>query len=188
MVGELPDVARAAGLGFAADGDAIALVGSWDPDLAGSELERLRGIELPNGLPGFDLEAVRAAQAAVRTAVRAGTVRSAHDIAEGGLAVALAECCLAGARGATVALGELTGGGSGESGAGVWRALFGEGAGGFVVSGEAEALRALGDRVPVALIGDVGGDALVIEAGGLTVREPLAGLRDAHAALRSLFS
>jgi hypothetical protein len=66
--------------------------------------------------------------------------------------------------------------------------LFGEGAGGFVVSGEAEALRALGDRVPVALIGDVGGDALVIEAGGLTVREPLAGLRDAHAALRSLFS
>jgi hypothetical protein len=70
----------------------------------------------------------------------------------------------------------------------VWSALFGEGPGGYLVSGPAEGLRALGERVPVALIGEVGGDALVIEGEGLSLREPLARLGDAHSALGSLFS
>ncbi len=74
----------------------IALVGPFAPSLAASELAKLRGEPLPDGLPEVDLGAVRAAQAAVREAVRAGLLSSAHDIAEGGLAVALAECCLAG--------------------------------------------------------------------------------------------
>ena len=125
-----------------------------------------------------------------------GALASAHDIAEGGLAVALAECCLAGGIGARVELGD-----------GLWEAmslaapprrpgsplasrmtaLFGEGAGGFVVSGRADALRELAARaselgpgVPVVAIGSVGGDALAI-VDALTIT--LTDLGEAHASL-----
>ncbi len=104
MVGALPDARRAGRLGFARAGDAIALVGPFAPSLEASELAKLWGWELPDGLPPIDVAAVAAAQAAVRDAVRAGALSSAHDIAEGGLAVALAECCLGGELGARVSL------------------------------------------------------------------------------------
>jgi phosphoribosylformylglycinamidine synthase subunit PurL len=145
IVGKLPDPARAGRLGFLREGDAIALVGPFEPSLVGSELAKLRG-EAPAGeLPLTDEQAVRDAQAAVRNAVRAGALHSAHDIAEGGLAVALAECCVAGGIGARVRVPEAL-------------ELFGEAPGqGFVVSGPEEALS--GFRV----IGRVGGAELQIE-------------------------
>jgi phosphoribosylformylglycinamidine synthase subunit PurL len=187
MVGRLPDVRRAGRLGFLGAGDAIALVGPFAPGLAASELAKLRGESLPDGLPGFDIEAVRAAQIAVREAVRGGGLASAHDIAEGGVAVALAECCLAGDLGAEIDLGEDLW----ESTArvGTQTALFGEGAGGFLVSGGAEALRELGERTQVRTIGTVGGDALRIALPGeVTVRTTLAELGEAHGALAGLFA
>ena len=167
MVGRLPSAARAGRLGFARSGEAIALVGPFRPSLAASELAKLRGEALPDGLPEFDVEAVRAAQTAVREAVRNALVSSAHDVAEGGVAVALAECCLAGGIGAQVHLG------GGEE---RW---FGEGPGGFVVAGPEEALRQLGGE----LLGTVGGEELVIDG----LRMSLAELREAHAALGHLF-
>ena len=97
MVGELPDPARAGRLGFAAEGDAIALIAAgWAPAAAGSELAKLRGEAIAGELPAADLGSLRALHAAVRRGVRDGALRSAHDIAEGGLAVALAEACLGG--------------------------------------------------------------------------------------------
>ena len=72
MVGRLPDVRRAGRLGFARTGDAVALVGPFVPSLAASELAKLRGEPLPDGLPELALDAVVEAQAAVREAVRAG--------------------------------------------------------------------------------------------------------------------
>jgi phosphoribosylformylglycinamidine synthase II len=203
MVGRLPDARRAGRLGFARPGDEIALVGVLRPSLAASELAKLTGQPLPDGLPEIDIDAVRAAQLAVRDAVREGALSSAHDVAEGGVAVALAECCLAGGLGAQVELPE-----------GLWEvspllpsepgspapvvptllttALFGEGSGGFVVSGEAGALRALGERVPVLSIGRVGDDVLgIVEAGapaGTMVTLTLDELADAHGALGELFS
>ncbi len=83
MVGSLPDAARVGQLGFAQAGDAIALVGPFTPSLAASELAKLHGRPLPDGLAEIDLDAVLAAQAAVREAVRAGVLSSAHDVAEG---------------------------------------------------------------------------------------------------------
>ena len=74
MVGSLPDAARAGRLGFARAGDAIALVGPFTPSLAASELAKLHGQPLPDGLAEIDLDAVLAAQAAVREAVRAGAL------------------------------------------------------------------------------------------------------------------
>ena len=104
MVGRLPDPARAGRLGFAAAGDAIALVGSFSPGAAGSELAKLRGEQFAGPLPGIDERAVREAHETVRVLVRSGALRNAHDIAEGGLAVAIAECCIAGGIGARVRL------------------------------------------------------------------------------------
>ena len=95
MVGELPDPARVAGSAFAREGDAIALLGPFAPSLAGSELAKLRG-ELDQGLPQPDIAAVAAACATVRDAVRAGHLASAHDVSDGGLACALAECAIGG--------------------------------------------------------------------------------------------
>jgi phosphoribosylformylglycinamidine synthase subunit PurL len=154
MVGELPDAGAAAPSGFAREGDAIALVGPFSPSLAGSELAKLRG-ELGPGLPEPDVAAVAAACATVREAVRAGRFSSAHDVSDGGLAVALAEAAIASAGGANlgcrVDLSPLVVRGRAPD-----EALFGEGPGGFVVSGDPAALRELaGPSVRVLPLGEV---------------------------------
>ncbi|HEU4656163.1 MAG TPA: AIR synthase-related protein, partial [Capillimicrobium sp.] len=174
MVGELPDPLHAGRVGFVAEGDAIALVGPFAGALPGSELAKLRGEPLPTSLPEVDVAAIRAAQEAVRDAVRSGKLSSAHDVAEGGLLVAVAESCLAGGLGATLDLPAN----ADEA------ALFGEGPGGFVVSGPAEALRALGDRTRVEIIGTVEGDELSAAGFSVTLRE----LEASHAALAALFA
>jgi phosphoribosylformylglycinamidine synthase subunit PurL len=175
MVGRLPDIRRAGRLGFAREGDAIALVGAFAPSLAASELAKLHGRELPSELPELDLDAALATIAAVRDAVRGGGISSAHDIAEGGLAVALAECCLAGGIGAEVRLEAAC-----ED---LQSALFGEAPGGFLLSGPEPELRALpGARA--RLIGRIGGERLLIE-GALEVT--LGQMERAHGALAELF-
>ena len=135
MVGALPDAARAGRLGFRREGDVIAVVGPFAPSPVASELEKLHGRPLPEQLPAFDLQAVHAAHRAIRDAVREGVVVSAHDIAEGGLAVALAECCLAGGLGATVTV---------TAGEEPSTELFGEGPGGFLVERSVRADRGSG--------------------------------------------
>jgi len=186
MVGRLPDAHRAGCLGFAREGEEIALVGPFAPSLSASELAKLRGEALPDGLPAFDIDTVRCAQAFVRDAVRSGSISSAHDIAEGGVAIALAECCLAGGLGARVALDEAF------SGTSVLEALFGEAPGGFLLSGAPGALRALFAAAPprpfaVRLLGAVSGDALQITIGDMTLSATLAELAEAHGALSVLF-
>ena len=172
MVGALPDAALVPRSGSAREGDVVALVSSGvEPSLPGSELAKLRGNQLPLGLPEVDVAAVRATLDAVRSAARGGGLSSVHDVSEGGVAVALAESCLAGGVGASASLpdGSLT-------------AIFGEGAGRFLVAGERSAVEALGARALV--IGTVGGDALEIEGvGGWSLSE----LRDAHGSLAEAF-
>jgi phosphoribosylformylglycinamidine synthase II len=159
MVGELPDPRRAAPSAFAREGDAIALLGPFEPSLAGSELTKLRG-ELDAGLPQPDITAVATACAAVRAAVRAGKLASAHDVSDGGLACALAECAISAGIGCRVDLQPLR-----ERGCSPEEALFGEGSGGFLISGEREELEALG----ATLLGEVGGGAIEIAAGDRSI-------------------
>jgi phosphoribosylformylglycinamidine synthase II len=152
IVGQLPDAARAAGLAFRQAGDAVALVGSFAPSITGSELAKLRGQSPRGSLPELDAAAIAAAHEVVRSAVRAGRLTSAHDIAEGGVAVALAECAVAGDVGAEVELP---------------RGLdpFAEAPGrAFVVSGSPDALTQLAaaTAVPVVVLGSVGGPSLRI--------------------------
>jgi phosphoribosylformylglycinamidine synthase len=159
IVGRLPDAARAGRLAFGQEGDAIALVGPFDPSQAGSELGKLQGRPVAGRLPPIDPDAVAQAHREVREGVRSGALRSAHDIAEGGIAVALAECCIAGSVGATVTL---------PNGLDPFGEAFGQG---FIVSGPEEALA----EMPV--IGRVGGTELTIE-GELAL--PVSELRDAR--------
>jgi phosphoribosylformylglycinamidine synthase subunit PurL len=158
MVGALPDPERVPRSGFAAEGHAIALVGPFEPALDGSELEKLHG-RLADGLPAVDLEAQAAALAALREAVRDGELATVHDVSEGGLAVALAECCVEGGVGA-----RIDGLATDEA------LLFGEGPGGVVVAGPPDAVAAVPGARP---IGTVGGDSLEL-AGSLSV--PVAAL------------
>ena len=202
MVGRLPDARRAGGLGFQRAGEQIALAGPFHPALAGGELAKLRGEPLPDGLAGFELDAVRAAQEAIRYAVRGGRLSSAHDIAEGGLAIALAECCLAGGVGAAISLTDdfweaISPGAPGPGSVSpastlVSAALFGEGPGGFVVSGSPDGLEVLGERVSVCTIGVVGGEVLeIVDArggAGMAIAITLAELAEAHGALGKLFT
>ena len=145
MVGRLPDAARAGRLGFAREGDAIALLGPFTPVRAGSELSRLCGLPPSGELLRPEDSAIRDAHLRVREGVRSGALRSAHDIAEGGIATALAECCIAGGIGARVRLPvELD--------------PFGECLGtAFVVSGPMAALAGM------RIIGTVGGERLELE-------------------------
>ena len=185
MVGRLPDARHAGRLGFARAGDTIALVGPFAPSLAASELSKLHGRELPDGLPDIDVSAVRSAQFAVRGAVRLGGLSSAHDIAEGGLATALAECCLAGGLGASVRLDWDAD--DNDDGDDPFQALFGEGPGGFIVSGTPNGVRSLGRRTHVRVLGTVSTDALRIDLGKISLSATLIELADAYASLRELF-
>jgi phosphoribosylformylglycinamidine synthase len=187
MVGRLPDARNAGRLGFARAGDEIALVGPFAPSLDASELSKLHGHALPDELPDIDIAAVRSAQFAVRGAVGVGGLSSAHDIAEGGLAVALAECCLAGGLGAEVRLDELDGDGEDGGEDNIPRILFGEAPGGFIVSGIPTGVRALGRRTRVRVIGTVCADALRIDLGELSLTATLAELTEAHGALAEFF-
>jgi phosphoribosylformylglycinamidine synthase len=155
MVGELPDPAVTAGSAFVREGDAIGLVGPFEPSLAGSELAKLRG-ELDVGLPRSDITAVAEACATVRGAVRDGKLSSAHDVSDGGLACALAEGAIASGIGCRVDLQPLR-----ERGCSPTEALFGEGPGGFLVSGPGKELAALG----ATLIGETGGGTIELAAG-----------------------
>ncbi|HEY5943513.1 MAG TPA: AIR synthase related protein, partial [Solirubrobacterales bacterium] len=173
MVGELPDPAQVAGSGFAKEGDAIGLIGPFEPNLAASELAKQRGA-LGMGLPQPDVAKVSTACATVRGAVRAGKLASAHDISDGGLACAAAESSIAGGIGCQLNLEPLR-----ERGCSPEEALFGEGSGGFLVSGDRATLEHLG----AALLGEVGGKAVELAAGDRSVAVPLA---DAESAWRSL--
>jgi phosphoribosylformylglycinamidine synthase subunit PurL len=179
MVGELPDPTSAAPSAFVREGDAIALLGPFVPSLAGSELAKLRG-ELDTGLPQPDVAAVAAACAALREAVRAGKVSSAHDVSDGGLACALAESAIGAGLGCQVDLQGLR-----ERGCSPEQALFGEGPGGFVLSGEREQLESIGggDRVELLFLGRVAGEGIEIAAGELAIDVSLADATGAWASL-----
>jgi phosphoribosylformylglycinamidine synthase subunit PurL len=178
MVGDLPDVRRVGRSGFQNETDRIALVGPFAGALPGSELARLGGAELPTSLPEADIPAVARAQRAIRRAIRRDQLASAHDIAEGGIAIAIAECCLAGGLGAAVVLPDTVK---------PLRALFGEGPGGFIVSGSEAALRDLAGHTPVFVLGAVGGQQLSIAVAETRIELELEALREAHAALAGLF-
>ena len=94
MVGLVESLAHVTRAPFSTDGDSIILFGDNTDEIGGSEyLQRIHGV-VAGAPPRCDLAAERALVEALLEAIRAGAVRSAHDCADGGLAVALAECVM----------------------------------------------------------------------------------------------
>jgi phosphoribosylformylglycinamidine synthase II len=176
MVGKLPDAEVAPVNAFTREGLVVALAGRFEPSLAGSELEKLRG-GLSDGLAPVDLDAHAAALAVIREAVRSGVVVAAHDVAEGGVAVALAEMAIAGRIGVRADMSplvnDLTKGGDSGSSAGPASTgpafdvlAFGEGPGGVLLACAPEdfdSLAAICADIPFARIGETGGDQVLLE-------------------------
>jgi phosphoribosylformylglycinamidine synthase len=165
MVGHLDDLGRRCGAGFAGDGDAVLLVGPVGMDLGGSEYQRLAHGLNAGPRPTLDLDLERRVQAAILEMIGAGLLRSCHDLAEGGLAVALAESCILGGRGASLTEGLFA------LGAPVVQAglLFGESQSRFLASaaaGQVDAVRAVARRHVVDLreLGVTGGDRVAVTA------------------------
>ncbi|WP_017306615.1 phosphoribosylformylglycinamidine synthase subunit PurL [Spirulina subsalsa] len=126
MVGLVPDVTRLCGQGWQGAGDLVYLIGSAGVTLGGSDYLALVHGTVAGQPPRIDFEAERRVQEVCREGIYQGWLRSAHDCAEGGLGVALAECCLGGELGAEITL---------EGGDGRWdEVLFGEGGARIVVS------------------------------------------------------
>ncbi len=94
MVGLLEPVERACTSHFRRAGDVVALVGSLEGEVGGSEyLAAVHGVEAGR-VPPLDLAREKAVCESVRRAVQEGLLSSAHDCSEGGLAVSLAESCM----------------------------------------------------------------------------------------------
>ncbi|HEY9910177.1 MAG TPA: AIR synthase-related protein, partial [Thermosynechococcaceae cyanobacterium] len=110
MVGRISDLTKISSQGWQSEGDLIYLLGlpleqnSRSVTLGGSEyLATIHGT-IAGQPPAIDFNLERQVQAACREGIQRGWVRSAHDSAEGGIAVALAESCISGDRGAEIRL------------------------------------------------------------------------------------
>jgi phosphoribosylformylglycinamidine synthase len=159
IVGVVEDVSVVATAAFKQAGDTIILVGETDDELGGSEYLKVAHGLVAGRPPALDLELEGDVQRVVRTAVRRGLLASAHDCSEGGIAVALAESCIAGGVGAVVAL---------DDGLVPASSLFSETQSRILVSlseGKVPAfLELLAEaQVPYSVIGEVGGTALEVE-------------------------
>jgi phosphoribosylformylglycinamidine synthase len=166
MLGLLDDVRRVIQPGFKNPGDFIALLGATRDDLAGSEYQSVIEGQVGNRVPNLDLDAELAVQAACLNAAQKGLLRSAHDCADGGLAVALAECCFSSLnREATGADIDITGEYD------LTTRLFSESPSRIIISFDQALLGDIEEAVaaagcPMTLLGNVGSDRLRIESDG----------------------
>lgn len=104
MVGLIPDLTKICGQGWQSPGDIIYILGFNNLTLGASEyLATVHGT-IAGKPPRVDFELESRVQAACRLGIRQGWVRSAHDCAEGGVAIALSESCIAGQLGADISL------------------------------------------------------------------------------------
>jgi phosphoribosylformylglycinamidine synthase II len=181
MVGLIDDLSHITRATFQHDGDAVLLLGDMDGELGGSEyLATIHGKVL-GAPPRCDLDLEKKVIDSLLEAIRAGAVSSAHDCSDGGLAIAIAECCVADLEcqsGAEIDLSAF----AGISNRGV---LFGETQGRIVISSSApERILEIAAKaqVPCARIGTVRrtSDTLSLKLGSVAVKAKLARLRRAY--------
>jgi phosphoribosylformylglycinamidine synthase II len=167
IVGLLEDAGAALGGRFPAAG-AVVLLGEGHGELGGSEyLVTAHGM-LRGRPPALDLDLERRLHGVLVEAAAERLLRSAHDCSEGGLAVAISECCFGAGVGVEVDLPWEV---DGAAPLAVEATLFGESAGRVVVSvdrGNLDAVLRLarGAGVPAALVGEIGGTRIVIRVNG----------------------
>ena len=172
MIGLVEDVHRVVQSGFKQEGDVIALLGITADDISISEYAAtIAGVSTEDmiasgSVPRIDLQLECAVQQVCLEAAEAGLLASAHDCADGGLAVALAESCFS----------SLNRGGIGaeidipETSLSSTSALFSESPSRIILSFPASSLAAvqtLAERAncPTTMLGHVGGSRLQIKLG-----------------------
>ncbi len=178
VLGVMEDVRRRTPGGWDRAGLVVYLLGVTKSEFGGSEWAHVVHGHLGGLPPQVDLAAERALARLLADATAQGLLAAAHDVSDGGLAIALAEGVLRYGVGATLDLGALCA----RDGLEPFEALFSESAARVVVAVPAERVADL-DRlaathdVPLVQLGITGGSDLAI-AGALTV--PVAELRQAH--------
>jgi len=162
MVGLIDDYSKRLGAGLRAEGDFVMLVGSSHNDLGGSEYLKVEHGMVAGRPPALDLARERAVHRLILAAAQNGLLHSAHDCSEGGMLVALAECCLLGGVGLRCPAIRP------ESPLRLDAAFFGESPSRFIVSLPSRAmpeLQSLARRhhVEISLLGLAGGNSLEFE-------------------------
>ncbi|WP_374719054.1 phosphoribosylformylglycinamidine synthase subunit PurL [Parageobacillus toebii] len=152
MVGLVEDIRHITTQAFQQAGDLIYVIGEAKQEFGGSELQKLLEGRIFGKAPEIDLAAEAKRQQELLTAIQAGVVASAHDIAEGGFAVALAECVMStNGLGAKVTVdGDIT------------AQLFSETQSRFIVSVKKENQEKFEQLVEAKLIGEVTNDGTLL--------------------------
>jgi phosphoribosylformylglycinamidine synthase len=171
VLGVLDDVRRRLSIGFARPGAQVVLLGATAAEFGGSAWAQVAHRHLGGRPPAVNFAAERRVAKVLADAAQAGLLDAAHDISDGGLAIALAESCLAGGQGCRVRL-------PGDP----FVALFSESAARVVAAvrpgAEAEfAALCAAHGVPAQALGTIGGAGLEV-TGEFTV--PLDELAAAH--------
>jgi phosphoribosylformylglycinamidine synthase len=186
MLGAIEDAKHITTQWFKEAGDAIVLLGATRADLGASELLAMLAGEVSGAVPRLDLNAELAAQRVCLAAVEEGLVTSAHDCADGGLAVALAESCFSSYRRAAIGAEIDLSRHAALSGLNDAIALLFSESPSRILLGvkpeHVERVKALAAQsgVACAAIGQTGGDRLSITCDGETLVEaPVATLEDA---------
>ncbi|AST00743.1 MULTISPECIES: phosphoribosylformylglycinamidine synthase subunit PurL [Geobacillus] len=156
MVGLIEDLSHITTQTFKQAGDLIYVIGEAKPEFGGSELQKWLEGYIFGKAPELDLAVEARRQRQLMAAIRAGVVASAHDVAEGGLAVALAECLM----------GALGLGAKVTIGGDLVSELFSETQSRFVVSVKKEQKEAFEQLVEAKQIGEVTGDGILTVNGG----------------------
>ena len=157
VLGVHDDVRKRLGAGFGVEGAEVVLLGTTRDEFGGSAWAEVAHRHHGGRPPAVDLDAERRLATLIVAAASAGLLASAHDLSDGGLAIALAEACLHGGRGCAVVL------------PGDWfTALFSESAGRALVSvvpGREKEFAALSadHDVPATVLGVAVGDTLTVE-------------------------
>jgi len=170
VVGLIEDASQVLGRSFRKAGDAVVLLGESRQELGGSEYLKVTQRIVAGEPPTIDLKAERALQRLLVATIREGLLQSAHDCADGGLAITLAECAFGtGGIGLTVELPAVAPSGAWSSTA----TLFSESASRVVVSVARENVaeflaRAAAFGVPASEIGATGGARISVSINGRT--------------------
>lgn len=130
VLGVMDDVARRTSSGWKTPGDVIYLLGTTAEEFGGSAWTQVAHDHLGGLPPRVDLDCERTLGEILVDASRQGLLAAAHDLSEGGLAVALAEACLRDGAGARIWLDEVCG----RDGVDAFTLLFSESAGRAVVA------------------------------------------------------
>jgi phosphoribosylformylglycinamidine synthase II len=162
MVGLLEDIHLMTQAYFKMEGHLIYLIGDTKPEIGGSEFLKEYYAIVTGDCPSLDLDLEKKTQQTLLTVIKKGWIESAHDLSDGGLAIALAECCIINKRnpiGAKILIPNI-------QMRPEWF-LFSESQSRIVISVKSENQKQVEDQfanqsIPIALVGETGGDRFKI--------------------------